>query len=134
MTTDENFESCAERQHRLMVRALAKPGADVRKDLTSSGAHLVHMSLGLAGEVGELIDALKKFAIYGKPLDQANVIDEMGDIEFYLAGVRDALQIDRQTILAANVAKLAKRYPTGSYTNSQAIDRADKQEGEGSSS
>jgi NTP pyrophosphatase (non-canonical NTP hydrolase) len=92
------------------------------------------MSLGLAGEVGELLDALKKFAIYGKPLDQANVIEELGDIEFYLAGVRDELRIDRQTCLAANVAKLSKRYPTGSYTNSQAIERADKRDGEGSSS
>lgn len=31
--------------------------------------HFIHMALGLCGEIGEFIDAIKKFVIYGKGVD-----------------------------------------------------------------
>ena len=49
--------------------------------------HITHMVLGIIGEVGELVDAVKRHYIYGKPLDIANVKEEIGDLSWYVAGL-----------------------------------------------
>lgn len=112
-----------------MVRALAKPAVDIVALHVQfpAMAHLSHMALGVSGEAGELVDALKKHAVYGKPLDRENVVEELGDLEFYMEGIRDSLGISRAETLAHNQAKLAKRYASGGYSDKQAAERADKQ-------
>jgi NTP pyrophosphatase (non-canonical NTP hydrolase) len=109
-----------------MVKALAKPGEHVRGGLTDDSAHALHMAVGVSGEAGELLDAVKKHAIYCKPLDRANVVEELGDLEFYMEGLRQGLGITRQETIDGNVAKLGVRYASGAYSNAQAQDRADK--------
>jgi NTP pyrophosphatase (non-canonical NTP hydrolase) len=84
------------------------------------------MIMGVSGESGELLDAIKKAVIYNKPLDIENVIEELGDIEFYLEGLRQGLGIDRGETLDANVKKLSVRYEAGSYSDTAAQTRADK--------
>lgn len=109
-----------------MVAGLAKPGKEILDDMSPKQAHGMHMAIGVAGEAGELLDAIKKSCIYQKPLDFENVIEELGDIEFYLEGLRQSLGIDRQQTLDANMVKLGKRYENHKYTNEQAQNRADK--------
>jgi NTP pyrophosphatase (non-canonical NTP hydrolase) len=113
-------------QHREMVRALAKPGDDIAKDFDGHKAHLMHMLIGLAGEVGELMDALKRPLIYRSGWDFDNIVEELGDIEFYLQGLRQGLSIKREDTLNANIKKLSKRYAERRYTDAQAIARKDK--------
>lgn len=55
--------------------------------------HLEHMSLGFCGEAGELCDAVKKHRIYGKPLDKANIIEEVGDVLWYVVNLCEELQV-----------------------------------------
>lgn len=43
-----------------------------------------HAAMGIVGEIGELVDAIKKHTIYGKPLDTVNIMEEIGDCLFYL--------------------------------------------------
>lgn len=113
--------------HAEMVQRLAKPGQQIIADLTPNGAHLWHMASCICGEAGELFDAVKKPAIYSKgSIDMDNVIEELGDLEFYMAGLRMALGITRAETLRANMAKLGKRYASGTYSNEQAQARADK--------
>lgn len=88
--------------------------------------HLMHMALGVAGEAGELVDAIKKRTIYEKPLDVENVKEELGDLLFYMQGIVNAVGLNWDDIVAHNRDKLLKRYPSGSYSNSQAQARADK--------
>ena len=117
--------------HSDMVKALAKDGKEIKNDITPLGAHLWHMSSCIQGEAGELFDAVKKVSIYGKniiELDLDNVIEELGDIEFYMEGLRQSLGIKRKETIDANMNKLGKRYNTGQYSNKQAQDRADKDE------
>ena len=109
-----------------MVSVLAKPGEDILRDLSPHDAHLLHMAVGVSGEAGELLDAVKKSAIYNKPLDMQNVIEELGDLEFYMQGLRDALGISRETCLHSNMNKLSIRYADKKYSNHQESDRADK--------
>jgi len=96
------------------------------KDRGSIQSNLDHMLLGCGGETGELIDAIKKYTCYGKVLDVTNVIEELGDLEFYMAGLRQMLQITREECIKANIAKLKVRYKDGSYSDQAAIAREDK--------
>jgi len=116
--------------HKNMVRALVKSGDDIIASLTPARANLMHMAIGVSGESGELLDAIKKHVIYEKPLDRENVIEELGDIEFYLEGLRQQLDINRLHTLRTNTDKLltAKnaRYSSGTFSNEQAQARADK--------
>lgn len=115
-----------EDRHREMVASLVKDGAQIKDEMTPQQAHLLHMAAGAAGEGGELLDAIKKHSIYQKPLDLENVIEELGDLEFFMEGLRDALGIQREVTLAHNMRKLSKRYSSGSFSNAEAQNRADK--------
>lgn len=114
--------------HSEMVYALCKSGEDIVTQLTSESAHALHMAVGISGEAGELLDAIKKAAIYVKPLDRENVIEELGDLEFYMEGLRQGLNISREETIQRNMEKLGKRYESGTYQNKHAIERLDKQE------
>lgn len=115
-------------QHNEMVAALAKDGELIRSEMTAEDAHLLHMGVGVCGEAGELIDAIKKKAIYRKELDMENVIEELGDLEFYMEGIRQALGITREQTIEANIKKLGERYSGYKYTDEAAQTRADKKE------
>lgn len=110
------------------VMSRVKPGEEIHSGLTESDAHLIHMLLGLAGEVGELIDVFKRPMIYNTEVNEAtrdHIIEELGDIEYYMAGIRAVLGISRFIVLGTNVEKLSKRFPKG-YSDEAAQTRADK--------
>lgn len=113
-------------EYETMVTALIKPGQNILDDLTPEGVNMWHMATGVSGEAGELLDAVKKYAVYNKPLDRVNVIEELGDLEFYMEGLRQAISTTREEVLQANVAKLSIRYSKGKYSDQQAQERADK--------
>jgi NTP pyrophosphatase (non-canonical NTP hydrolase) len=110
------------------VQSIIKPGHDILVQLTPVQASILHMAVGVSGEAGELLDAVKKHAVYQKPLDFDNVREEAGDILFYLTGLLNELGLTLNECIEANVEKLSKRYPERRYTNEAAIARADKEE------
>ena len=110
-----------------MTLALAKNGQDIINDLTPEKADLLHMAVGVSGEAGELLDAVKKAVIYNKEMDLENVIEELGDLEFYMSKIRQIVGITREEILKRNIDKLSIRYAKGKYSNDQAQERADKE-------
>lgn len=117
--------------HQEMVKKLLKPGSTILLTLTPDKCDLLHAAVGIAGEAaGELLDAVKKHVFYNKPIDRENVIEELGDIEFYLEVIRSKMYITREVTLEYNINKLSKgdkaRYKTG-YSDQAAIERADKQ-------
>jgi NTP pyrophosphatase (non-canonical NTP hydrolase) len=88
----------------------------------------LHAALGVCGEAGELADAIKGHVIYEKPLDRDNIIEELGDLRFYMQAVQNLYHISEQDVLQANANKLAKRYKGLTYSNEAAIERADKKD------
>lgn len=108
------------------VQSIVKPGHDILVQLTPLQASMLHMAVGISGEAGELLDAVKKHAIYQKELDFANVKEEAGDILFYLTGLLNDVGITLNECIEANREKLSKRYPNKCYSNADAIKRADK--------
>lgn len=97
-------------QYHEFVAALCKSGDEIKNNLTPDQCHLLHMSIGVSGEAGELLDAVKKHVIYQKPLDVENVKEEIGDLYFYIQGIVNGLGLDIEEIGRQNVAKLKKRY------------------------
>lgn len=109
----------------LMVQRLRKSGKAILETLTPEKTDLLHMTMGVAGESGELLDMIKKHIAYDKPLDREKFILELGDIEFYLEGVRQNLDIERGEVLAKNIEKLSERYNNLVYSDEAAISRKD---------
>ena len=93
--------------------------------ITPQQAESLHAAIGIAGEAGELLDAVRKHVFDGQPLDRENVIEELGDLCFYLEAACQSMGVERSYIEAMNQAKLTQRYKDG-YSDQQAVDRADK--------
>lgn len=69
--------------------------------------------LGLNGEAGEVADLLKKYLYQGHELDRDKMIDEAGDVLWYLAELAAGLGVSLSEIAERNVEKLRRRYPEG---------------------
>ena len=83
---------------------------------------LLNGVMGLCGESGEVIDMLKKHLSQGHELNKDKMIEELGDVAWYLAETAFALGIDLDTVLKINLEKLKKRYPDG-FTVKDSINR-----------
>ncbi len=88
---------------------------------------LLHAVIGMSGEVGELTDAVKKYAFYNKKdLDFGNVLEECGDILWYMHLALKQCGLTFKMAMEHNIAKLTKRYPKG-FNYLDAVARKDKQ-------
>lgn len=96
------------------------------KQLLDDKLDLLHGAVGISGEAGELLDAVKKYWIYNKPLDVTNVIEELGDLRFYIQAVMNVLGISEQQVIQQNANKLSIRYKQLRYSDEAAQERADK--------
>ena len=72
-----------------------------------------NMCFGLGGETGEVLDIFKKYFYQGHSLDKNMIIDELGDIMFYMVNLCTLLDISMINVLEHNIEKLNKRYPKG---------------------
>lgn len=94
--------------------------------LTQEQAEILHAAMGLVTEAGEIMDAVKKHLIYGKPFDWTNLNEELGDQYWYLAIAHRHL-LRKQGVLPSdtmvtNIDKLKERYPEG-YKDADALVR-----------
>jgi len=71
---------------------------------------LLHAALGIATEAGEFADIIKKRIFYTGPLDKAHLIEELGDILWYVALACDYLGVSFDGVQRKNIAKLKVRY------------------------
>lgn len=69
--------------------------------------------LGLTGEAGEVADILKKFLYQGHNLDTDNIIDELGDVLYYLVIITKFMGSTLDEVMTKNMIKRLKRYPNG---------------------
>ena len=77
-------------------------------------SNLEYPTLGLAGEAGEVANIVKKIqrdsggVITGET--RAKLLDELGDVLWYISACADELGLTLEEIAAFNVNKLAKRH------------------------
>jgi NTP pyrophosphatase (non-canonical NTP hydrolase) len=98
-----------------------------RLDESISQLRLLHGAMGISGEAGELMDAIKKHILYNKPLDVTNVKEELGDLCWYMALMLDQVGSSFDEVMKMNHDKLEKRFP-GGFTEKLAQQRLDKVE------
>lgn len=92
-------------------------------DLGGYVDNLMHMAAGISGEAGEVLDIVKKAFAYGKPIDRAHLIEELGDAIFYVNGMLALLDTSWDEVLTTNIRKLEARYPSGTFNADHAINR-----------
>lgn len=160
-----------------LVSELKKPGLLICEEMTPFKADLLHMAIGIMGEVvelqeaksddnfieelgdicffvegirqiinvpddqyadvspvsliwdaSELLDLVKKGCIYNKPWTSVlpGIVKQIATIEKILHDCIAWHGLTESQVIEANMAKLQKRYASGSYSNKQAIERADK--------
>lgn len=83
---------------------------------------LLHAVMGIVTESGELMDALKKHFIYGKPIDEVNIQEECGDLFWYIALIAHTVGFTFEQTYEQNLAKLRARYPNR-FTEFDALHR-----------
>lgn len=91
----------------------------------SSGDMVLNGVMGLNGEAGECIDIVKKHLFQGHPLDTDKLLDELGDVLWYVAITADGIGVPLENIMQHNIDKLRKRYPDG-FDAERSIHREDE--------
>jgi len=87
--------------------ALRTANSEMSDDLILNGI------LGLCGETGEVSDHIKKYMFQGHELDQDKLVNELGDVCWYIAILASGLNVDLETVMKKNIEKLQRRYPDG---------------------
>ena len=111
-------EKIQARLERIEQNTVALPHAAVQysntpigpqKTLEQLDPRVVHAVIGLATESVELIEALLESIKSGNPIDRVNLLEELGDINWYHAILIDALNGDWAKVQETNIAKLQAR-------------------------
>lgn len=72
--------------------------------------------MGLCGELGELVDLMKKYLYHGKDVQPMDIMLEMGDVLYYAVALGNVLGMDFDLVALNNNVKLLSRYPDGFNT------------------
>lgn len=77
--------------------------------------------LGLAGEVGEVCDLIKKNGIYPERISeillQDKIIDELGDVMWQAFAIANIIGVPMEHIIESNIAKLNLRHGGANKTD-----------------
>lgn len=88
-------------------------------------SQIIVAALKLNSESGELADAIVKNISYGQPLDGLNIIEECGDLLWYIALILSSMNVSMEQCMQENIDKLRIRYPE-KFTEEHATKRFDK--------
>ena len=83
------------------------------QDFRVDDPRVLHAAMGICTEGGEILDAVKKHGYTRAPVDRTNVIEELGDLLWYVQLLMDAMGLSLGDILEPNIKKLRKRYEEG---------------------
>lgn len=85
---------------------------------------LMHGTFGLCGELGEVLQAVDKVPFQSfSPESCAKVVDEAGDLLWYLNEILLACGSDMSQAMAKNIAKLEARYPSGAFSTEAVLNK-----------
>ena len=90
----------------------------------SQEKQLQNILLGIAGETGEVLDCFKKQLFQDHPIDKNKIVNEVGDVLYYLYLLAYNQGFTISECMEANREKLQKRYPV-TFSPEQSINRKD---------
>lgn len=83
---------------------------------------------GMCGEAGECIDILKKVEFQGHAFDPNKLLDELGDVLWYVAQTATGLGVHLEDVAQHNADKLKSRYPDG-FDSERSVHRPEYERG-----
>ena len=93
----------------------------INKDLNGKDQTL-NLLIGVNGEIGEVTDLFKKCIYHGHNLCVGELVEELGDVMWYLTNIASLYGIPMTYILDENIKKLEERYPEG-FSKEKSINR-----------
>ena len=120
------FVSQVTSQESQNIRKLTQKLEELDRDINI--ALLLTGGIGLASEVGEFNEIIKKCVFQGKPLNEDTIFHmkrELGDIMWYWINACRALDLDPNDVIEENVRKLEARYPGGKFDAHYSENRKD---------
>jgi NTP pyrophosphatase (non-canonical NTP hydrolase) len=78
---------------------------------------LMVAAMGICGEAGELVNKIRKHMERGDEILTEPLIEELGDINWFLNQVYNVLGVTQEDVLEHNVAKLIARHGTSYNPN-----------------
>lgn len=102
---------------------MKKYSIEALKFINPDTDHIVEACLGLCGEVGEVVDVIKKNKFQGHDLDCTHLTEEIGDVVWYLNLLIKSLGITWEEVTKSNIDKLSKRYSSGKFKFEDSINR-----------
>lgn len=94
------------------------------KESRSFESDVTEYAMGASGEIGEVIDYLKKVLFHGHDFDVNEVKKELGDVLWYVAALATVTSIDLEEVAQMNLEKLRIRYPDG-FSAANSVKRVD---------
>ncbi|ELA6946625.1 nucleoside triphosphate pyrophosphohydrolase family protein [Vibrio parahaemolyticus] len=98
------------------------PREQLHIDLEPLDKERLHALLGIVSEAGELCESIYSCIINNDPLDRDNLIEELGDVMWFIALFARSLDTDLENIVTINIEKLKVRYPE-QFSDFQAVNR-----------
>jgi len=74
---------------------------------------LLDAGAGLAEESAEVLGLIRKRVFQQRDVDEARLVEELGDALWCLAVAASSLGISLSNVAASNLSKLAERHPKG---------------------
>ena len=86
------------------------------------GKNITNAAMGIAGEAGEIVDIVKKHLFQGHDLDENKLVEELGDLMFYITLMCHCINTPIAYVEYINRKKLNKRYPEG-FSEDRSVNR-----------
>lgn len=96
-----------------------------RTDNLSSNitSNILNACMGMVGESAETLEHMKKVIFQGHEFDPNKLIEEAGDVLWYIAKLARVMGYDFEDIARHNIEKLERRYPELSFKVERSINR-----------
>lgn len=96
----------------LMVDEYQKLASRTIVDLgeNSFKEHLINSSVGISCEAAEVLQHIQRNSFCKKPLDTGKIIDECGDILWYISYLLTTLNVSLEDCMKYNLYKVSDRY------------------------
>lgn len=89
---------------------------------------ILNWTVGLAEEVGEILNLVKHQCWGGEDINKGELIKEIGDVLWYLSALASVFNIDLGEAALLNVKKLEKRFKTGNFSLEESKKRREAEE------
>lgn len=96
-------------------------------DINLDSQQILHAIMGIATEAAELLQAAVDAGFSKYDYDRTNIIEELGDLEYYMAVLRNKFGVSQKEVQERNVAKLQARY-SGGFSSDAAVNRDTEKE------